>query len=126
MKSYINAIRKYAVFSGRATRKEFWSFVLLNFVFYYLSWTADIFIGWPQSREPGYMGVVATTFTLAIIIPTLATSVRRLHDTNRGGWWVLVGLIPIVSIVYLVFMMLPSQSGTNQFDSIPEAQNLAR
>ena len=121
MKWYIKAIKKYAVFGGRASRKEFWYFVLFNIFAYYLLWYVDIFIGWPESREVGYVGVLGTIFTLAILIPTVAVSVRRLHDTNRNGWWFLLGLAPFVSIVFLFFMVQDGQMGENKYGLNPQA-----
>lgn len=120
MKCYLGALKKYAVFGGRSTRKEFWCFVLLNLVAYYLLWIVDVSIDFPASKEKGYVGMLGSTFTLAIIIPTVAVSVRRLHDTNRSGWWFLLGLIPFISIVFLVFMLQDSQSSENQYGPNPK------
>lgn len=121
MKWYIKALTKYAVFGGRASRKELWYFVLLNILAYYLLWIVDIAIGWPDSRKEGYIGVLGSIFTLLILIPTVAVSVRRLHDTNRSGWWFLLGLIPFIGVVFLVFMVQNSHSGTNQYGPNPKA-----
>ena len=121
MKWYVEVLKKYAVFSGRASRKEFWYFVLLNILAYYLLWIVDVVIGWPDSREEGYIGVLGSIFTVAILIPTVAVSVRRLHDTNRSGWWFLLGLIPLIGIIFLVFMVQDSQSGENQYGPNPKA-----
>lgn len=115
MNSYFKALKNYAVFGGRSTRKEFWYFVLFNLVAYYILWNVDIIIDFPASKEKGYVGMLGSVFTLAILIPTVAVSVRRLHDTNRSGWWFFLGLIPFISIIFLVFMVQDSQSGENQY-----------
>jgi uncharacterized membrane protein YhaH (DUF805 family) len=73
------------------------------------------------SAEAG-IGLLSGLYTLAVLIPSIAVSVRRLHDTNRSGWWLLISLVPLVgAIVLLVFLVLDSQPGENQYGSNPKA-----
>jgi uncharacterized membrane protein YhaH (DUF805 family) len=112
MEWYIQAIKKYADFSGRARRKEYWMFFLFNFIFAIVIAFVEALIGSP--------GVIGMIYSLALLIPGIAVSVRRLHDTGRSGWWLLVGLIPLVgAIVLLVFMVMDS-TDENEFGVSPK------
>jgi len=126
-------IRKYAQFSGRARRKEYWMFVLLiigiEIVFYTLM---GILGGGPMvagdptvSVNPvaGLLMLVFCVVMLGLFIPSLAVSVRRLHDTNRSGWWVLIAFIPFLgALVLLVFMLLAGTAGDNRFGPDPKGR----
>ncbi|MGH9756013.1 MAG: DUF805 domain-containing protein [Blastocatellia bacterium] len=115
MNWYIKAWKKYAVFSGRAGREEYWYFVLFNILVNILL----MIIAGVVSPEAGF-GLLGL-YTLAVLIPGLAVSIRRLHDTNRSGWWLLITLIPgIGSIVLLIFMLQGSQPNENQYGAIPK------
>ena len=101
MNAYLEVIRKYTVFSGRATRSEYWMFTLINAIIgaglFVLSLAiADVLV---------WLYVI---YSLAILVPSFAVTVRRLHDTSKSAWWLLIGLIPFGGIVLLVFMVLPS------------------
>lgn len=120
MKWFLDALKnKYATFEGRARREEYWYFVL----FYVLSIVAlaiiDGIIG-TSSEEHGF-GLLSALFVIATFLPQLAVTVRRLHDTNRSGWWVLLEFIPVIGgLVLLVFMVLDSQPGANRFGPNPK------
>lgn len=110
---YLEVLKKYAVFSGRARRQEYWMFFLVNFivsvVLAIIGWTID-------------MAFLQSLYTLAVLLPGLGVTVRRLHDTGRSGWWILIGLVPLVgTIVLLVFMASDSQPGNNQYGPNPKA-----
>ncbi len=112
MNYYIECWKKYVTFSGRARRKEYWMFVLFNIL-------ASIAVG----VVDGILGTVmlGSLYSLAVLLPGLAVCVRRLHDTDRSGWWILISLIPIVGIiVLLVFMCLDSTPGENRFGPNPK------
>jgi uncharacterized membrane protein YhaH (DUF805 family) len=112
MHYYLDVLKKYAVFEGRASRKEYWMFVLFN-----------ILISIVLSIVFDLLGVHLLVFlySLAILIPSIAVGVRRLHDTNRTGWWLLIGLIPLIgTIVLLVFFVIDSQPGSNQYGPNPK------
>ena len=115
---YMQALKKYAVFSGRARRKEYWFFAL----WYLIIMIGLAIIDGVLGLHIGGAGVLQTLYGLAILIPSLAVTVRRLHDTGRTGWWVLIVLIPIIGfIVLLVFMCLDSEPGENQHGPSPKA-----
>ncbi len=104
---YIAVLKQYAVFSGRARRKEYWMFVLFNFIISLILGLVEGLIGGP--------GILANLYSLAVLIPSIAVGVRRMHDTDRSGWWL---LLPIVNIVFLVF---DSQPEENRFGPNPKA-----
>ena len=119
MNWYIAAIKKYAVFSGRARRKEYWYFVLINILISIGLSLIDGIFG-TVNAETGY-GLMGSIYSLAILIPSLAVLVRRLHDTSRSAWWVLIGLIPVIGwIVLLVFAVQDSYPGQNQYGANPK------
>ena len=111
---YMQGLKKYAVFSGRARRKEYWYFVL---------WYMIISIGLAIiGYAIGIGGILQGIYALAVLIPNLAVAVRRLHDTGRSGWWLLIGLIPLIgAIVLLVFMFTDSHPGENEYGPSPKA-----
>lgn len=119
MNWYLEALKKYAVFDGRARRKEYWYFVLFNFLICFVLLIIDLVIG--TASPKAYMGLLGAIYTLAVLIPGIAVSVRRLHDTNRNGWWLMIGLIPLIGgIVLLVFMIEDSQQDENQYGPNPK------
>lgn len=116
---YLDVLRKYAVFSGRATRREYWMFVLFNFLATLVLSLTDRVAG--LMSEPMGIGLLSGLYSLAVLIPSLAVSVRRLHDTGRTGWWLLIALIPLVGpIVLLVFMVLDSEPNENRYGPNPK------
>ena len=115
---YMQALKKYAVFSGRARRKEYWFFVLWYVIITIGLAILDAMLG----LRIGNAGVLQTLYALAVLIPSISVTVRRLHDTGRTGWWVLIVLVPIVGfIVLLVFMVLDTQPGNNEYGPSPKA-----
>jgi uncharacterized membrane protein YhaH (DUF805 family) len=106
-------LERYAKFDGRAGRAEFWWFVLANFLVYIalaiLMQISSIFV------------VVYFVYGLATIVPSIALAIRRLHDTDKSGWMLLLGLIPFVGfILLLVFYIQEGTSGPNQYGAGPE------
>ena len=119
MKWYLEVLKKYAVFSGRARRKEYWFFVLFNIIISIVLAVIDGVTG-SFSPEAG-MGLLGGIYTLAVLIPGIAVSVRRLHDTERSGGWLLIALVPLIgAIVLLVFMVQDSKPGQNQYGANPK------
>lgn len=119
MNWYLEVLKKYAVFNGRARRKEYWYFILFNIIISIVLAAIDGVTG-SFSQEAG-MGLLGGIYTLAVLIPGLAVSVRRLHDTERSGWWVLIAFIPLIgAIVLLVFMAQDSKPGQNQYGANPK------
>jgi uncharacterized membrane protein YhaH (DUF805 family) len=110
----MEVLKKYAVFSGRARRKEFWMF----FLFYLIIVIALSIIEWMI----GLPGILSGLYSLALLIPSIAVTVRRLHDTGRSGWWWFIGFVPVIGfIVLLIFMVLDSAPGDNQYGPNPKA-----
>lgn len=119
MKWFLIVLRKYADFSGRAQRAEYWFFVLFYILFIIALTIVDGAVG---LLNYGYgIGVLSGVFALAMLIPSLSVTVRRLHDTSRSGWWILISLIPLIGgIVLLVFTCLDSTPGTNTYGPNPK------
>jgi len=113
-KWYMEALQKYVEFSGRARRKEFWTFALTNFVISIILSVLDGIVG------IGF-GFIGTLFSLAIFLPSIAVGVRRLHDIGKEGWWLLVGLIPVIGwIVLIYFYVQDSEPGSNVYGVNPK------
>jgi uncharacterized membrane protein YhaH (DUF805 family) len=115
---YLGVLKKYAQFSGRARRKEYWMYFLFNVVIAFVLGLVDGLLGLTGASGIGLLGGL---YTLAVLVPSLAVAVRRLHDTGRSGWWLLVALVPLVGgIVLLVLLVLPGQSGPNAHGEDPK------
>ena len=113
MNYYIDCWKKYVEFSGRARRKEYWMFTLFNILAMIAAGVVDGIIG--------TAGTIYGLYGLAALLPGLAVSVRRLHDTDRSGWWILIAFIPVVgAIILLVFTCLDSTPGENRFGANPK------
>ncbi len=113
MNEYIGCLKNYVGFSGRARRREFWMFVLFNFIATLLTGMIDGVLGTG--------GLVNAIYSLAVLLPGFAVFMRRMHDTGRSGWWWLIGIIPFVGfIVLLVFLCQDSQPGENQYGPNPK------
>ncbi len=120
MKWFLAALKKYADFSGRARRSEYWFFAL----FFILICIGLVFIdGLIGTVRPEVgIGILTGLFILAMLVPSLAVTVRRLHDTDRSGWWYFIQLVPLVGpIVLFVFTVQDSQAGANRFGPNPKA-----
>ena len=110
---------KYATFSGRARRMEYWLFVLFYVVAGMVATVVEVTLGLTLNGENA-LGLVSTIWCLALFLPSLTVSVRRLHDTDRSGWWVLLMLVPVVgTIVLIVFFCLRGDAGRNRFGPDP-------
>ena len=113
-------LRKYADFSGRARRAEYWWFVLLTMVASLVATIIDGLLGLDALVGP--YGVLTTLLGLALLVPSIAVGARRLHDTDRSGWWLLIGFIPLVgAIVLIVFFVMEGTRGDNRFGPDPLA-----
>ena len=104
MNWYIQALKHYAVFNGRAGRKEYWYFFLFNALIFMLLTIADGIIG--TAHHDGGIGWLGGIYLVLVLIPNLAVIIRRLHDSNRSGWWALTFLIPIVGLMAWLFLMI--------------------
>ena len=121
--SFQHAIKKcfsnYVTFSGRAPRSEFWWFMLFIFAGNLFFGIVDaVFFGDMVEEQP--VSVVGALFALAVFLPSLAVSVRRLHDLDKSGWWYLLVLIPILgALVLIYFFIQQGTKGANRFGSDP-------
>ena len=109
-------LRRYAEFSGRSRRKEYWMFVLLNLIVSLVigvlgAWGAASGLFSSEEELMLYFMATAGLYTLVTFLPGLAVSVRRLHDTNRSGWNILWGLMPVIGPLILIFLY--ATEGTN-------------
>ena len=119
MSWFVRAVKKYAVFSGRSRRREYWYFVLF-YTLIVLGFTVlDAVVG--TLNYLGGFGLFTGIFTLALLLPSIAVTVRRLHDIDRTGWWYLISLVPIIGfIVMLVFTVTDSTPESNRYGSNPK------
>ncbi|MDH5182393.1 MAG: DUF805 domain-containing protein [Gammaproteobacteria bacterium] len=118
MNYYIAVLKKYAVFAGRASRSEYWFFTLFNLIIAIVLGFVDGAAGL-ISAESG-MGVLGSIYMLAVLLPGIAVTVRRLHDTGRSGWWLLLILIPLLgALALLVFFIFASQEEENKYGANP-------
>ena len=114
MEWYLEVLRKYAVFTGRARRKEYWMFVLFNFIIYLVLVLVEGLLGFGGS-------VLGGLYSLAVLVPSIAVGIRRLHDIGKSGWFLLIGLIPLIgTIILIVFFVQDSQPGENQYGPNPK------
>ncbi|MEH6563744.1 MAG: DUF805 domain-containing protein [Halopseudomonas sp.] len=112
MNWYLEVLKKYAVFQGRARRSEYWFFILFNIIAMTILGAVDYALG---------MQILAPIYVLATFLPSLAVAVRRFHDTGRSGWWVLIALVPLIgSIIYLIFMCIEGEAQANAYGPNPK------
>ena len=115
----LDALKKYAVFSGRARRKEYWLFVLLYVILALVAIIIDSVVG-TFDPESGY-GLIFILTILGLLIPSIAALVRRLHDIDKSGWWALLLIIPIAGLALLVLACIDGTKGDNRFGPDPKA-----
>ena len=113
VQEYVNVLKNYANFSGRARRREFWMFYLANVII-------GIVLG-VLAVIPIIGNLLSTVYGLAVLIPSLAVAIRRLHDIGKSGWWCLFGLIPLVGgILLLIWACTDSKAEPNQWGASPK------
>ena len=113
-------LQRYADFTGRSRRMEYWMFVLGVVCATILTSIIDGILGMGQMIG-GVYGPLTTILLLGTLVPSIACAVRRLHDQNKSGWFALLGLIPLANLVLLVFMFLEGTKGENQYGPDPKA-----
>jgi uncharacterized membrane protein YhaH (DUF805 family) len=112
MEWYVKVMKQYADFNGRARRKEYWMFVLFNII-------ASVILGAIGSL----IGTTAlnSIYSLAVLIPSIAVGVRRLHDTGKSGWMLLVAFIPVIGFIWLLILLVTNGTpGENQYGANPK------
>jgi uncharacterized membrane protein YhaH (DUF805 family) len=118
MHHFFDVLRKYAVFTGRAGRGEFWWFTLVYLILIAVAAFVDVVIG-TFDAVLGF-GLFSGSLFVATLLPMLGVHVRRLHDTGRSGWWLLLGLVPVVgSFALFILVLFASQPGTNEYGAHP-------
>ncbi|MER5786945.1 DUF805 domain-containing protein [Streptomyces sp. NPDC048291] len=112
MNWYVDVLKKYVVFSGRARRQEYWMFTLINTII------AIVLIAVGAAI---HFSALAAIYDLAVLLPSLGVAVRRLHDTGRSGWAILVGIIPLVGWIFvLVWLASDGKPEENQYGVNPK------
>jgi uncharacterized membrane protein YhaH (DUF805 family) len=119
MNWFLVVLKKYATFSGRAQRAEYWYFLLFSTLIVIALSVIDGMTG-SYNEDTGW-GLLSGLYSLAVLLPSIAVGARRLHDTSRTGWWLLIGLIPVIgTIVLIVFFILDSTPGDNAYGPNPK------
>lgn len=118
--SFADAIKsvlsQYATFSGRARRSEYWFW----FLAYFIVAIVASFIDQAMGVKAGQPGPAVIVLALALLLPNLAVTVRRLHDTDRSGWWILIGAIPLVGAIVLLVFYVSDSKGNNKYGKSPK------
>ena len=119
MNWYLKVLKNYTNFSGRARRKEYWMFTLFNVIFAVAAMLVDNLLGL-AFEGIGY-GPVYGLYVLATIVPGIAVGVRRLHDLDKSGWMMLIGLIPLIGAIWLLVQFVKEGTpGDNQYGPNPK------
>ena len=114
-------MKKYADFTGRARRAEYWWFLLINLGVIFGIVVLAIILSGSNDSLAGLGGILYVVYVLGIIVPSFAVTVRRLHDTGKSGWMLLIGLIPLVGpIILLVLYFTDGDRGANQYGPSPK------
>ncbi|MGF1741445.1 DUF805 domain-containing protein [Vibrio profundum] len=123
MNWYLLVLSKYTVFGGRARRKEYWYFTLVHAIVSICLTFLDEHFRLYVDESP--QGILSTLYLLLVFLPMLAVTIRRLHDSNRTGWWFFIMLVPIIGpLVLLYFLVQPSNDGTNQYGPNPKTESM--
>ena len=118
MDYFLHALKNYAMFSGRARRKEYWMFILFQILFGVAAYILDNMLG----TTIGGGGVIYSLYSLALLIPGLAVAVRRLHEVGKSGWFMFIVLVPLVGAVWLLVLdCTEGNHGDNQYGPDPKA-----
>jgi uncharacterized membrane protein YhaH (DUF805 family) len=121
MQWYLDVLKKYTVFDGRARRKEFWMFALFSTIISIILGIIDRIIGTDFGSNSS-SGWLSTIYSLAVLLPTIGVGIRRMHDTNRSGWWILISLVPCIGwIWYIVLAAQEGTAGDNNYGPDPKA-----
>ncbi|MEU2451614.1 MULTISPECIES: DUF805 domain-containing protein [unclassified Streptomyces] len=113
MNHYTDVLKKYAVFSGRARRQEYWMFFLFNIAAAIILMILDGVLG----TYPLLYGI----YVLAVFLPNLGVTIRRLHDTGKSGWWIFIGAVPLVGLIWIIVLLATAgQPQPNQYGPDPK------
>ncbi|NCO70112.1 MULTISPECIES: DUF805 domain-containing protein [Shewanella] len=117
---YLKVLKQYFDFSGRARRKEYWMFALISMIISIVLTLLDMGVG--LYSELYGAGLLSSIYSLAIVIPSIAVSVRRLHDTDHSGWWLLLMFIPLLGALILLVVMCFNSKDDNEYGPNPKAE----
>ena len=106
MNWYLGVLKKYATFTGRARRQEFWMFALINFIIVCILSALDMALG---------IGLLSGIYALAVLLPSLAVGARRLHDIGKTGWLLLLWIIPVIGWVLLIYWAVQPSGPANEY-----------
>lgn len=115
MQWYLNVLKQYVAFSGRARRKEYWMFVLFSVIISLILTVVENLIG----ISPVLTGI----YSLAVFLPSLGVLVRRLHDTGKSGWWALIGFIPFIGALVLIVLATLDSTPDNKYGPNPKTSS---
>lgn len=119
MNYYSICLSKFADFSGRARRREYWTFVLVNCLIALLLLTLGLAFG----EDSPASNIMVTIFYLIMLVPNLSVSVRRLHDIGKSGWYMFLSLIPLIGgLILLIWSLMDSEPGENQYGKNPKEE----
>ena len=119
MNHYINALKNYANFKGRSSRKEYWMFFLFNIIFSIVLIILDSILGTAESQSE--TGIFYGLYSLFTLLPSLAVGVRRLHDIGKSGWMAFVAFIPLIGVIWLLVLLIKEgDQGENQYGLDPK------
>ncbi|MGF6148789.1 Inner membrane protein yhaI [Kingella potus] len=120
MKWYFAVLKNYVGFSGRASRREYWMFMLCHFI---VAFMLGFIAGLMRSSTGGSFNFIGNLYLLATFLPSLAVQVRRLHDTDRSGWYSLIALLPGIGfIIVLILCALEGTAGNNNYGAEPRSE----
>jgi uncharacterized membrane protein YhaH (DUF805 family) len=116
MNEFMAVIKNYAGFSGRAGRREYWMFYLVYMIIYVALTVGSVVL-------PSVFGILTIVFALALFVPSLAVAVRRLHDSDRSGWWLLILFVPLIGFFWFLYLMIVEGTPeSNRFGESPVGQ----
>lgn len=112
MNYFIQALKQFADFKGRARRKEYWMFYLFYIVIYIILSMVDMALG---------TFILTSVFAIALLIPSISIAARRLHDTGRTGWWQLILFVPLIGFIVMLIFLVQDSHDDNQYGPNPKA-----
>ena len=117
MDYFLHVLKNYAVFRGRARRREYWMFTLFSLIFSAAAFILDYVLGFAKDGN----GVISSLYSLALLVPSLAVGVRRLHDVNKSGWFMFILFVPLVGVIWLLVLdCTEGTDGPNEYGPDPK------
>jgi len=118
MEWYLMVLKKYAEFDGRSRRKEYWMFVLFNFIISIVLASFERMLGLGSEYGTGFL---STIYSIGVLIPSIAVGIRRLHDIGKSGWWLLLALLPVIGWIWIfVLLVTDGHPGSNEYGTNPK------